>query len=108
MGRKHENLPFTLGEHGCELFTLTPLRHGFGAFGLLDKYLSPLAVVSQQRVANGTRVKLCQAGDFDAWSDHSPISLRVNGRALGGSEYNYEGGLLRVPRETFQGPPGPL
>jgi hypothetical protein len=94
-------LYFDLGENGFDLFTLAPVDDGVAVFGLLDKYLSPAAVVSVARREGGTVVRLAEAGDFGAWLARAPSRVEIDGRALAPSSYKYAAGLLRVPRASF-------
>ena len=94
-------LPFTLGELGYEVFTLADVERGVAVFGLLDKYLSPAAVVSVKRDTRGLTVRLREAGEFGAWLARAPSRVEVDGRALPASAFKYAGGLLRVPASSF-------
>lgn len=95
-----------LSEGGFDLFTLVPVEGGVAVFGLLDKYLSPAAVVSVKRGGGETVVRLREAGTFGAWTAAAPVRVEVDGRALRPSEYSYDAGLLRVPAESFGGGAG--
>jgi raffinose synthase len=95
-------LYFDLSENGFDLFTLAPVEGSVAVFGLLDKYLSPAAVVSVTRGGGGaTVVRLAEAGDFGAWVWRAPARVEVDGRPLTPSSYTYGGGLLRIPRASF-------
>ena len=94
-------LPFTLGELGQDIFTLADVERGVAVFGLLDKYLSPAAVVSVKPDPRGVTVRLREAGEFGAWVERAPSRIEVDGRALAASAYSYAGGLLRVPAAAF-------
>jgi hypothetical protein len=99
---KRAALPFELADGGFDLFTLAPAEGGLAVFGLLDKYLSPAGVVSVGREGDAAVVRLREAGEFGAWVERAPARVEVDGRALPASAYNYAGGLLRVPRESFR------
>ncbi|HEV7891888.1 MAG TPA: Sip1-related alpha-galactosidase [Pyrinomonadaceae bacterium] len=92
---------FSLNEYGYELFTMAAVEGGTAVFGLLDKYLSPAAVVSVRRDARGLTVRLAEAGEFGAWLARPPARVEVDGRALPASAYSYAAGLLRVPAASF-------
>lgn len=98
---KQAALPFTLNSFGYDLFTLAPVNQGVAVFGLLDKYLGPAAVLSQQSQGNRVTVRLREAGDFGAWLERAPARVEIEGRALPPSAYNYSAGLLRIPRTSF-------
>ena len=91
----------TLAASGFDLFTLSPVEGGIAVFGLLDKYLSPAAVVSVSRRDRQVEVRLREAGDFGAWVEQPPATVELDGRALPKSAYSYTGGLLRIPRSSF-------
>src|SRR5215213_1805049 len=92
---------FSLNEYGYELFTMAAVEGGAAVFGLLDKYLSPAAVVSVRRDARGLTVRLRESGEFGAWLARAPARVEVDGRALPASGFSYAGGLLRVPAASF-------
>ena len=91
----------TLAANSFDLYTLSPVGGGIAVFGLLDKYLSPAAVVSQSRQGRRVEVRLREAGDFGAWLEQPPARVELDGRTLPASAYSYERGLLRVPRAAF-------
>jgi raffinose synthase len=93
--------PLDLGEGDFDLFTLVRAEGGVAVFGLLDKYLSPAAVVSVTRGRGAAVVRLAEAGDFGAWLARQPARVEVDGRALPPSSYTYTAGLLRIPRASF-------
>ena len=94
-------LPFSLSDFAFDLFTLVPVDRGFAAFGLLDKYLGPAAIISQSRQGDQITIRLREAGDFGAWLDHPPARVELDGQALPASAYSYVQGLLRVPQSSF-------
>jgi hypothetical protein len=96
-------LAVDLSENGFDLFTLVPVEGGVAVFGLLDKYLSPAAVVSVKHGGGETIVRLREGGAFGAWTAAPPARVEVDGRALPSSQYSYDAGLLRVPAESFGG-----
>ncbi|HEX8335435.1 MAG TPA: Sip1-related alpha-galactosidase, partial [Pyrinomonadaceae bacterium] len=93
--------PFDLDAGGFDLFTLVRADGGIGVFGLLDKYLSPAAVVSVTRGGGGAVVRLREGGDFGAWVWRAPSGVEVDGRPLAPRSYSYARGLLRIPRAAF-------
>ncbi|HEY0099194.1 MAG TPA: Sip1-related alpha-galactosidase, partial [Pyrinomonadaceae bacterium] len=93
--------PVTLAANGFELFALSSVRGGIAVFGLLDKYLSPAAVVSVNREGLDVEVRLREPGDFGAWLESAPARVELDGRVLPASAYSYKRTLLRVPRAAF-------
>jgi hypothetical protein len=98
---KQTSLPFTLDGFGFDLFTLVPVQDGAAIFGLLNKYLGTAAIVSQQRDGNRLLIRLREAGDFGAWLERAPSSVKIDGRELPKSVYSYRQSLLRVPQSSF-------
>lgn len=101
LGPQAPPLMFELADGGHELFTLARVEGDLAVFGLLDKYLSPAAVLSVTRGGDAAVVRLAEAGDFGAWLARAPLRVEVDGRALAPSSYSYAGGLLRIPRASF-------
>lgn len=99
---RNSKLPLRLTGFRSELFTLVPVDRGIAVFGLLDKYIGAAGVESLRfergRVAV---VDLREAGDFGAWLAAAPAGIEVGGRPLESADYNYERGLLRIPRARF-------
>ena len=100
-GRGAESLAVSLSEGGFDFFTLVPVADGVAIFGLLDKYVSPAAVVSLRRDGRAIEVRIREGGDFGAWSERRPARVELDGRLLPPSAYTYGGGLLRVPASSF-------
>lgn len=98
---KASSLYFGLADGGFELFTLAPIEDGLAVFGLLDKYLSPAAVVSMTRGEGTAVVRLREAGDFGAWLARAPARVEIDGQPLTPSSYTYVNRLLRIPRASF-------
>jgi hypothetical protein len=94
-------LSFTLSNFEFDLFTLSPIQQGIAVFGLLDKYLGPAAIISQQIEKNQVLIRLREAGDFGAWLARPPAGVEINGRRLKPSAYSFKLGLLRVPQSSF-------
>jgi hypothetical protein len=98
---QHPAVRFTLGEIGCDLFTLVPANGGGAVFGLLDKYLGPAGVVSVERSDQAIAVTLAEAGDFGAYLAHQPLALKIDGKTMPPSAYSYSEELLRIPPRSF-------
>ncbi|HEX8141151.1 MAG TPA: Sip1-related alpha-galactosidase [Pyrinomonadaceae bacterium] len=101
LGTRQTSLTFSLDSFGYELFTLAPVKEGVAVFGLLDKYLGPAAVVSQEIAAHQVTVRLREAGEFGAWLENPPTRVELDGRALPASAFRYSQNLLRVPQSSF-------
>jgi hypothetical protein len=95
------SLPFSLDEFGFDLFTLAPTSGGFAAFGLLDKYIGPAALVSQLREGDEVVIRLREAGEFGAWAARAPVRVTLDGRVLPRAAHSYRDGLLRIPAASF-------
>jgi raffinose synthase len=98
---RQATLPYTLNAFGFDLFTLVAVERGVAAFGLLDKYLGPAAIMSQDWQAGELVISLREAGEFGAWLARAPAAVRLDGRLLPASSYSYVRGVLRVPRASF-------
>ncbi|HEY9232224.1 MAG TPA: Sip1-related alpha-galactosidase, partial [Blastocatellia bacterium] len=92
---QHPTVTCRLDAFGFDLFTLIAVDRGIAAFGLLDKYLGPAAIISQDWQGGELVIRLREAGDFGAWLTRAPASVRLDGRLLPASAYRYAQGLLR-------------
>ncbi len=94
-------LPLRLGEYGADLFSLVPVKGSVAVFGLLDKYLSPAAILRQELRPDGIAVTLAEGGEFGAFLKKRPLEVRIDGKKLPVSSYTYRDGLLRIPPGRF-------
>jgi raffinose synthase len=98
---RHSEIPVKLGEFGHDLFTLVPVDQDIAIFGSLDKYLSPAAIESVQRLGTNVKVRLLEPGEFGAFLQKPPRLLKVDRKTLPSSAYRYSGHLLRIPKGSF-------
>lgn len=91
-----ERLPVALRELEFEIHTLMPIRDGFAAIGLADKFNSG-GCVTAVRYPQPKRVEvdLRDGGEFIAWSKTPPRSVSVDGQQLA-FRFDPETNALRV------------
>ncbi len=78
----NDPIPTRLAPDSPELFLVVPIDRGFAPFGLLDKYLSPRTIRSQNVTGNTLTVELVEGGRFGAYVDGRPKSVTVDGAVV--------------------------
>jgi hypothetical protein len=74
-----------------------PLKEAAAApLGLINKYNAPKTITRQSLTANALEVTLAEGGTFGAYLKKAPVRVEVDGKALTGQQYRYEGQLLSV------------
>jgi hypothetical protein len=93
VGDRNTSFKIGLPRLGCELVYVLPIKNGFAAFGLVDKYNAPATITSQQWKGNRVSVRLYEGGLFEAYSFKKPVSVRVNGKE---TPFAFKNNLLRM------------
>lgn len=77
--KKEERLPINLKEDEFALYLFIPLKKGFAAIGLVEKYLSCAAIKEQVRFNNKEMIILHEGGTFAFVSETAPRAVYLNG-----------------------------
>jgi hypothetical protein len=80
IAQRDDSFEVTLPRMGCRLQYVVPIRNGFAAFGLVNKYNAPATIISEKYLADKIELSLYEGGVFKAYSKERPSSLLINGK----------------------------
>jgi len=103
----------SLRPFGVRLYVLAPIRNGFAAIGLVDKYISHRAITNElwtisteipgfagpgsgkdtsppSKELNGVTIDLVEGGRFAAFAEKAPKEVTVNGAKLSSDKISYQ------------------
>src|SRR5690606_27194283 len=75
----NDRINVELPADGYALFSFIPVRDGFAAIGLSNKYISAAAIAEHNSFAGKEKVLLHEGGSFVFVSDAVPKAVYVNG-----------------------------
>ena len=101
---KSASLDLTLDEFECGLFIISPVNAGFSPLGLVDKYISPKAILSFHQERKEVRLELVQGGHFAGYSAEKPAAVFVDGKTLPQNKWAVDEGLLKISVPMKRGP----
>ena len=93
---RNARLPVRLPEFGCALYIISPIQRGFAPLGLVEKYISPKAILSCRTRQGAVGAELAEGGTFACYSERSPVGLYVDGKELSDRKWHVEDDLLRI------------
>ena len=94
---------FMLETDGAKIWIIRPVRKGFAAIGLGEKYISPKAILEETVSENSARVKLYEGGEFLAWCERRPWRVLADGREVPEAAISWEDNALRVDLSSYRG-----
>jgi len=94
--KRDEPLSVRLGKYGARLFLIRPVQSEFEPLGLLDKFVSPAAVVWESREKNEIQIELMEGGVFGAYAEKEPKRVILQDKILSGGEFFYQNHLLKL------------
>lgn len=97
-----EALPVKLGPNQVELYWIVPVVKGRALFGLLDKYVAPRTIVSQEDDGHLLKLTVAEAGLLGLYMDRAPLRVTVDGTAV---TPTFREGLLEIALDSSR--PGP-
>jgi raffinose synthase len=92
-----EEWQMSLSPAQARLFIVQPVKQGFAPIGIVDKLIAPKTVRKWKREGNRVKVSLEQGGDFAAYCEILPISIKAGGNNL---NFVYQNGWLSVKIPT--------
>jgi hypothetical protein len=76
-----QSFDVTLARMGYGLQYVVPVKNGFAAFGLINKYNGPATIRSETWNSNTVRIQLYEGGSFKAYSKTKPKRILLNNKA---------------------------
>lgn len=93
LAKQNDSFPVNLPRMGYQLQYVVPVKNGFAAFGLTNKYNAPATIVGEEWAGRQVMVRLYEPGTFKAYATKSPRRVSVKGEAL---KFSFENNLLTV------------
>ncbi|HEX8314928.1 MAG TPA: Sip1-related alpha-galactosidase, partial [Flavisolibacter sp.] len=93
LAKRNTVIDVTLPRMGYGLQYVVPVKNGFAAFGLVNKYNAPATIVKEEWKAKTVAVTLYEGGTFKAYSKLKPAKVLVNGKE---QSFSYAGNLLSL------------
>jgi hypothetical protein len=94
---------FSLGGNGVKLWIMEPISDGFAAVGLVNKYISCKAILSESLSSLEARIGLYEGGKFLAYSESKPRRVLANAAEIPENSWNYKGNRLDIDLSQFKG-----
>jgi hypothetical protein len=89
---RNKKFDLTLGRMGYQLYYVVPVKNGFAALGLTEKYNAPATILKEVWSKKSVAITLYEGGVFKAYSTRKPTRILVNGKVL--SNYSYTNNQL--------------
>lgn len=88
-----------------KLYSIVPLKQNAGVVGLINKYNSPKAILTQEITDKEIRATFVEAGDIGIFLNKQPESVAVNNTVIAKDSYHFEDGLLKIilPSSEYKG-----
>lgn len=91
---RNQAIPVRLPRMGYQLRYVVPIRNGFAAFGLTNKYNAPATILGEERTDKQVTIHLYEAGTFSAYTEKSPKLVSIQGGKT--VKFSFETNLLTV------------
>lgn len=98
---RNEKMPLKLPADAVKLFVALPIENGFAPIGLVEKFISPAAVLNTIRERKKITVRLREGGRFGAYSEKEPKRILSDEKQL---KYKY--GERMIETDVPPGPEG--
>ncbi len=103
--KKDEAHSFKLKPYQTKLWIFSPIKNGFASIGLIDKYISPKAILKEQIKEKQVKIKLYEGGRFLAYSEREPRKILINGKPLSSKFIHYNSPALELDLSQWKGKP---
>ena len=92
--KRNDSFPVKLNRMGYRLYYVVPVKNGFAALGLTDKYNAPATILKEAWDKNKVAITLYEGGTFKAYSSKRPSKIMLNGKVV--SDYIFKDQQLTV------------
>jgi raffinose synthase len=86
--------PVKLNRMGYQLYYIVPVKNGFAALGLTEKYNAPATILKEEWNKNNVAITLYEGGSFKAYSAKRPNKIFINGKSI--TDYNFKDQTLLI------------
>lgn len=98
--RREDSFAVELGRMKYQLYYIVPVKNGFAALGLTEKYNAPATVLKEDWSNRKVRVMLYEGGTFSAWSAKKPRKVLVNGKPVDGFRFHENLLTVAIDKQT--------
>lgn len=96
---KNDHFKASLPRMGCRLYYAVPVKNGFAAFGLTNKYNAPATIIQEKRRGpNRAEISLYESGLFTAYCKEQPDKILVAGKQ---QSFSYREHILSVQIDSL-------
>jgi len=100
---RDETFPVRLGSWDVKLYSIVPIQNGFAPIGLVNKFVSPAAILEVKQEQGRAMVRLVESGTFAAYCAKAPKEIMLNHAALSSGAISYSDGLLKIDLTSLAG-----
>lgn len=93
VAKRTQSIEVHLPRLGYQLQYVVPVKNGFAAFGLIDKYNAPATIIHEAWARNRVALTLYESGHFKAYTERKPKKVLVNGKE---ASRVYDDKMLRI------------
>ncbi len=93
LAKKTDRFPVSLSRMGYRLKYIVPLRNGFAAFGLVNKYNAPATIIGEKWMGKSVSITIYEGGNFKAYCKAKPNNVTINEHK---ANFSYADGLLSI------------
>ena len=80
LAKREESFKVTLPRMGYQLQCVVPVKNGFAAFGLVNKYNAPATILSEKWSGKDLAITLYEGGTFKAYSKAKPRKIVIENK----------------------------
>jgi raffinose synthase len=95
----NEPSPVKLNRMGYQLFYVVPIKNGFAALGLTEKYNAPATISKETWNKNNVAITLYEGGSFNAYSAKRPNKIFINGKSITNYNFRDQTLFINVPNQ---------
>jgi len=94
IAKKYQQYKVSLPRLGYKLYYIVPIKNGFAALGLTQKYNAPATIIKQYNTVKKAQVTLYEGGLFKAYCAKKPGSILINGRVF--LNYRFQNNVVNM------------
>lgn len=100
--QRADSFAVNLGRMNYQLYYILPVKNGFAALGLTEKYNAPATILKENWSNRKVSITLYEGGTFSAWSAKKPGKVVVNGKPV--NDFVFHENQLTVAVEMQKNP----
>lgn len=93
---REQKFPVSLESWDVKIYSVTPIVDGFAPIGLIQKYIAPATIREIKRSPGSVKITLAEFGNFGAYCEQKPKTVKLNGSPLSDEFIEFKDGLLLV------------